>query len=129
MAAIETLAPTRRGGKNSDLGPRVFVNPARDMSKLDAALEQIGDVALLIVDPVVSAVPEDSHKSADARRALQPLVDRIGRRNIATIGITHFSKGTARRDPTERIIGSIAFGALAHVVLVADAFGNNRQFN
>lgn len=105
-------------GVRDAAGCRSF-DPARDMPKLEAALEQIGDVALLIVDPVVSAVLGDSHKSNDVRRALQPLVDMIGRRNIAAIGITHFSKGTAGRDPTERITGSIAFGALARVVLVA----------
>jgi putative DNA primase/helicase len=99
-------------------GSRPF-DPARDMSKLETALEQTGNVALLIIDPVVSAVSGDSHKSNDVRRALQPLVDMISRRNIAAIGITHFSKGTAGRDPTERITGSIAFGALARVVLVA----------
>ena len=35
------------------------------------------------------------------------------------LGITHFSKGTGGRDPTERITGSIAFAALARVVLIA----------
>jgi len=31
----------------------------------------------------------------------------------------HFSKGTAGRDPVERVTGSIAFGALARLVLAA----------
>ena len=35
------------------------------------------------------------------------------------IGITHFSKGTAGRDPTDCITGSIAFAALARVVMIA----------
>lgn len=35
------------------------------------------------------------------------------------LGITHFSKGTAGRDPVERVTGSIAFAALARMVLVA----------
>ena len=35
------------------------------------------------------------------------------------LGITHFSKGTVGRDPVERVTGSIAFSALARVVLVA----------
>ncbi len=35
------------------------------------------------------------------------------------LGITHFSKGTAGRDPVERVTGSIAFAALARLVLVA----------
>jgi putative DNA primase/helicase len=33
------------------------------------------------------------------------------------LGITHFSKGTTGRDPLERVTGSIAFGALARIVL------------
>jgi putative DNA primase/helicase len=35
------------------------------------------------------------------------------------LGITHFSKGTSGRDPVERVTGSIAFAALARLVLVA----------
>ena len=41
------------------------------------------------------------------------------RLGCAVIGITHFSKGTAGRDPTERITGSLAYAALARMVLVA----------
>jgi putative DNA primase/helicase len=37
----------------------------------------------------------------------------------ALLGITHFSKGTGGRDPVERLTGSLAFGAVARVVLVA----------
>ena len=39
--------------------------------------------------------------------------------HCALLGITHFSKGTGGRDPVERLTGSLAFGALARVVLVA----------
>ena len=35
------------------------------------------------------------------------------------LGITHFTKGTGGSDPVERVTGSIAFAALARVVLVA----------
>jgi len=99
-------------------GSRSF-DPAHDISKLEQTLRLHKDVSLLVVDPVVSTVAGDSHKSNDVRRALQPLVDMISRLNIAAIGITHFSKGTAGRDPTERITGSVAFGALARIVLAA----------
>jgi putative DNA primase/helicase len=99
-------------------GPRAF-DPARDIANLERAVQQLGDVALLILDPVVSAVAGDGHKSNDVRRALQPIVDMVGRHGVAALGITHFSKGTSGRDPTERITGSVAFGALARVVLVA----------
>jgi putative DNA primase/helicase len=94
-------------------------DPAKDMTELRDVAQSWGNVRLLIVDPVVSAVAGDSHKNADTRRSLQPLVDLGAALNCAVIGITHFSKGTAGRDPTERITGSIAFAALARVVMIA----------
>lgn len=93
-------------------------DPARDCGPLAAALASIPDLRLLIVDPVVSAVAGDSHKNAEVRRSLQPLVDIASRHRCALLGITHFTKGTAGREPVERITGSLAFGALARLVLV-----------
>lgn len=92
-------------------------DPARDLVQLTAEAERIGSVALLIVDPVVSAVAGDSHKNTEVRRALQPLVDLGATLGAAVLGISHFSKGSAGRDPTERVTGSLAFGAVARVVL------------
>jgi len=94
-------------------------DPARDMLQLMAAVERVGDVGLLVVDPVVSAVAGDSHKNTEVRRALQPLVDLGASIGAAVLGITHFGKGTAGRDPTERVVGSMAFGAVARVVMAA----------
>ena len=99
-------------------GRRPF-DPATDMRTLEEAATRIGDVKLLIVDPVVSAVAGDSHKGAETRRALQPIVDLAARIGCAVIGISHFSKGTSGREPLERVTGSLAFGALARVVLAA----------
>jgi putative DNA primase/helicase len=94
-------------------------DPARDLFALERAAADVGDVALLVADPVVSAVAGDSHKNTEVRRALQPLVHLGQRLDCAVLGISHFSKGTAGRDPVERVTGSIAFGALARVVMVA----------
>ena len=99
-------------------GRRSF-DPARDMEPLRRKLAEIGDVRLLIVDPIVSAIAGDSHKNAEVRRGLQPLADLAASMRCALLGITHFSKGTGGRDPVERLTGSLAFGALARVVLVA----------
>jgi putative DNA primase/helicase len=99
-------------------GKRSF-DPARDVEPLKRELLELGDVRLLIVDPIVSAITGDSHKNAEVRRGLQPLVDLAALMRCAILGITHFSKGTAGRDPAERVTGSLAFGALARVVLVA----------
>jgi putative DNA primase/helicase len=89
------------------------------MEPLRRKLDEIGGVRLLIVDPIVSAILGDSHKNAEVRRGLQPLVDMAAEMRCALLGITHFSKGTGGRDPVERLTGSLAFGALARVVLVA----------
>lgn len=94
-------------------------DPARDMAALEVRAHRIGGVKLLIVDPVVSAVAGDSHKNTEVRRALQPLVDLSSRLDAATVGISHFSKGAAGSDPASRVVGSIAFTAVARVVLVA----------
>ncbi|MCC5015772.1 AAA family ATPase [Legionella sp. 31fI33] len=88
------------------------------MEPLLKQLEEIGNVRLLIIDPIVSAVTGDSHKNAEVRRSLHPLVDLAGRLGCALLGITHFSKATHGRNPVERLTGSLAFGALARVVLV-----------
>ncbi len=98
---------------------RRLFDPARDMEPLRRKLAEIGNVRLLVVDPVVSAIAGDSHKNAEVRRGLQPLVDLGAAMRCAVLGITHFSKGTGGRDPVERLTGSIAFGGLARVVLVA----------
>ncbi|MEC5387169.1 AAA family ATPase [Uliginosibacterium sp. H3] len=94
-------------------------DPARHMHALDVAATQLGDVRLLIVDPIVSAVEGDSHKNAEVRRGLQAIVHFAQQHRCAVLGITHFTKGTSGRDPVERITGSLAFAALARVVLVA----------
>ncbi len=94
-------------------------DPARDMVQLVDAAQRIGGISLLVVDPVVSAVAGDSHNNSDVRRALQPLVDLAGVLNAAVLGISHFAKGGQGQDPTQRVIGSVAFAAVARVVWVA----------
>ena len=94
-------------------------DPGRDMLLLEQTLEALPAARLLILDPIVSAVAGDAHKGAEVRRSLQPVVTLGQRLGCAVLGITHFSKGTSGRDPVERVTGSIAFAALARLVLVA----------
>lgn len=126
----DTLLP-RLMAMNADLRRVCFVqgaridgqivpfDPARDIVQLADAAGRIGGAKLLILDPVVSAVTGDSHKNTEVRRALQPVVELASALGAAVLGISHFGKGSAGRDPTERVVGSVAFGAVARVVLVA----------
>lgn len=141
----DTLVP-RLLASGADLGRIYFVgdvadgddeltfDPAHHMDALTRAAAKIGGVKLLVVDPIVSAVAGDSHKNAEVRRGLQPLVALAAKLNCAVLGISHFTKGTSGRDPVERVNGSIAFGALARVVFAAakmpddDRDGGGRLF-
>lgn len=105
-------------GRHDDAGNLMSFDPANDTAMLASDMQKNKDIRLLIVDPIVSAVSGDSHKNAEVRRGLQPLVDLGANHDCAILGINHFSKGTAGRDPTERVTGSLAFGALARLVLV-----------
>lgn len=101
-----------------DRGASFTFDPARDVDALRSALLELPDIRLIIIDPIVSAVSGDSHKNSEVRRGLQPLVDLAMEFRCVLLGVTHFTKGTAGRDPVERVTGSIAFGASARVVLV-----------
>jgi putative DNA primase/helicase len=94
-------------------------DPSKDIPKLHQAVEKIGGVSLLIIDPIVSAVAGDMHRANDVRRSLQAVVDFAEVHGCAVIGITHFAKNGAGKAPQDRVIGSQAFSALARMVLVA----------
>jgi len=106
-----------RGKKLPDGQPAPF-DPAHDVPDLARKIEGIGGAALLIVDPIVSAVAGDMHKANEVRRSLQALVDLAAQFDCAVLGISHFAKGSKGTSPQERVIGSQAFGALARLVLV-----------
>lgn len=99
-------------------GIREFI-PSIDMPLLVGAAAKIADLDLVIIDPMIASVAGDAHKNVEVRRALQPLVIMAEERNCAVWGLTHFTKGTAGKDPVDRVTGSVAFGALARVVMAA----------
>lgn len=101
-----------------DNQPRGF-DPSIDMPALILAAKNLGNIGMLIVDPIVNAVSGDSHKNGEVRRGLAPLVEFGQHLNCAILGITHISKGSKGRDPLERVTGSLAFGALARLVIIA----------
>jgi putative DNA primase/helicase len=106
-------------GGVKDGNETITFDPAMHTDLLTVAAAKIGGIKLLIVDPIVSAIAGDSHKNAEVRRGLQPLVTLAERLDCAVLGISHFSKGTSGRDPVERVTGSIAFSALARLVFAA----------
>jgi putative DNA primase/helicase len=102
--------------QNGSLQP---FDPSQDIPLLGERLAEMGGAALLIVDPIVSAISGDAHRVNDVRRDLQALVDMAAAYQCAVLGISHFAKGTRGTSPAERVIGSQAFVAVARMVLVA----------
>jgi putative DNA primase/helicase len=93
--------------------------PAKDLPLVIDAIRAIGKIGLLILDPIVSAVSGDSHKNTEVRRSLQPICDIGIHTRCAILGITHLTKNTSGREPLDRVTGSLAFGAVARVVMIA----------
>lgn len=91
-------------------------DPAIDMQPLADAVRTLGNIRLVIVDPIVSMVAGDSNMAATVRRSLQPLSDLAASTDCAALGISHFTKNTAGKNPLERLTGSLTFGAAARIV-------------
>jgi len=105
-------------GDRTVTGDRRPFDPASDVGVLLDTAQELPKLRLIVFDPVVNAITGDSHKNTEVRRALQPLVDFASKVGAVLIGITHFSKGGQGSDPTKRVMGSVAFTAVARVVMV-----------
>ncbi|MGN6272496.1 MAG: AAA family ATPase [Protaetiibacter sp.] len=91
----------------------------RDNEELLAQAREV-DAALLILDPLVSRFGDrDTHKDAEVRQGLEPLVAAAHAGRFSILGIIHLNKseGTGR-SLLNRVMGSKAFTAVARTVLV-----------
>jgi AAA domain len=104
-------------GVEEDGKKRAF-DPASDIEALTETCDQLGNVNLIIIDPVVMIAKGDSHKNAETRRDLQPLADLAERTQAALIGIHHLTKRSEGANPVDRVSGSLAFGAAPRVILM-----------
>lgn len=92
-------------------GKAVF-NLQTDLHLLERKIDEIGQVALIIVDPVSSYMGKaDSHKNSEVRGVLEPISEMAARKRTAILSITHFSKSNSATTTKalHRFIGSIAF--------------------
>ena len=123
-----TIVPRLLGaGANLDLIYRVGVqtvagiegtlNLPLDLPDMEDLVEKVGAGAI-ILDPLLSRLDAglDSHKDADVRRALEPLVAFADRARVAIFGVIHVNKGTSM-DPLTMLMASRAFSAVSRAVL------------
>ncbi len=122
MSRLFVLTGTEENGRQ-----RAF-NPAKDLERLMQRVLEIGNVSLIIIDPILQVVSGDSHKNAEVRRALEPLVAFSEEHGIAILGITHVNKRSKGKDLLDRITGSLAYTAMSRIVILA-VKGTNTEGN
>lgn len=98
-------------------GDLVPLSLPRDCASMAAAVEA-HDVALLIVDPLISAVDPkfNVNQDRDLREALEPLVRLADDTGCSIFGLAHFNKASGT-DVLSRIMGGRAFSAVARSVV------------
>jgi len=101
-----------------DDGSRRSFNIQADLVLLEQEIKRIGDVRLVVIDPVSSYLGRvDSHKNAELRAVLEPIGEMASRMGVAVVAVTHLSKGGSG-GANNRIIGSIAFVAAARAAFI-----------
>jgi hypothetical protein len=113
IAIVKQMRDTDKYGKPRS---RMF-NLARDLEMLRAKITEIGNVVLIIIDPVSAYMGPsreiDSFRDTDVRSVLAPLQDLAGEMRAAVIGLMHFNKKVDVLNMLLRICNSIAFAAAA----------------
>jgi hypothetical protein len=100
---------------------RPIYNLNEDFEVLAAAIEKIGDVRLIILDPINGFMGNgNSNKDTEVRSFLAPLAKLAAKHDLAIVGISHLCK-KPDVPAAYRTLGSIAFVAAARAVwLVAE---------
>ena len=117
--------------RNTD-GSRRALNLQHDLDLLEKKIAEVGDVALVVVDPVSSYLGKtDSHKNSEVRGVLEPLSEMAERTRVAILSVTHFSKAGSNNTTRalHRFIGSIAFTGAprAAFAVIEDAEDTSRR--
>jgi putative DNA primase/helicase len=89
---------------------------AEDLDVLEKMVRQVGDVALITIDPITAYMGGkiDSHKTTEVRSQLGPLKDFAEKMNIAISTITHPPKSSSQK-AIDHFIGSQAFIAAGRI--------------
>src|SRR5205823_6333601 len=100
-----------------EIHSRAF-NLAADVARLEALLAQLGDVALVIIDPLTAYLGDaDSHKNAEVRGLLAPLGEMAASRGVAMVCVSHLNKGGSS-EALLRVSGSLGFVAAARAAFI-----------
>jgi putative DNA primase/helicase len=128
-AASDTLRP-RLEAADADL-QRVWILDAvrtkdgkrsftlqQDLEQLGNKLNEIGDVAMITIDPITSYMGKiDSHRTVDVRGVLEPLASFADKHHVAILAVSHPPKASQAK-AIHAVTGSLAFVAAARIVFI-----------
>lgn len=104
-----------------DNGVHRHFNVAQGIDGLSALVKQIGDVQLVVIDPISAYMGRaDSHVAADVRDALAPIQAMAAELGPAVLLISHLNK-SATGGAMSRVSGSGAFVAVARAAWLVGA--------
>jgi hypothetical protein len=90
-----------------------------DLGLLGEKVKALGDVRLVVVDPITSYMGKvDSHRTSDVRAVLEPVAEFAERHNVSVLAVSHPPKATQAK-AMHAITGSLAFVAAARLVFIA----------
>jgi hypothetical protein len=86
-----------------------------DVALLEAKAKTMGDVRLIVIDPISAYMGgADGNGNVATREALEPIASMANRLGIAVLAVTHLNKGgDGQQNALNRFAGSIAFVAAA----------------
>ena len=115
MAAGAELERVYRVDVHNAFGVHVGLSLPRDLVALERNARAVG-AALLVLDPLMSRLGDlDTHRDAEVRQALEPLVAIADRARMSILGLIHHNK-SGSADPLQLVMGSKAFTAVARSV-------------
>jgi energy-coupling factor transporter ATP-binding protein EcfA2 len=111
---IGAVCDRRGGGRDTRRGFSIV----EDVPRLAMALAEIGDTAIVVIDPITAYLGSiDSHRNAEVRAVLAPLAELAGQHGVAMLAISHLRKSLAG-DAVLQVTGSLAFAAAARAVYI-----------
>jgi hypothetical protein len=90
----------------------------KDVPGLRAAALEIGDVGLVILDPIASHVRGDTHAEDPVRDAIDPLNGLAHELDCLLIGVRHLSEKSASNGALAAILGASAWVQVPRAVLI-----------
>ena len=99
--------------------PHTFQLPG-DVDWLRATVRELGDVGLLVIDPLGNHTgAANTDRESDVRHALMPLAVLANELRIPLLGVRHISSKESSGGALRKILGSTAWIGVPRVVLVA----------